>query len=354
MTGVYFKMKPQYFVAILFATSLYWMYLLYAPFLLSMTIAILLSISTSNLQDLLQKLFKSRLLATLISSCLLAVLFFAPLGYFLTTLSIKLNNLDPQVFESILTYLRDLIAHPPEYLSFLEPYTADALKNLSVSSLTTKAISLTGTIGAFSAGFLKNAFLIIIFYFFAQYNGLHIMEFLKRVVQMSVEETTMLAKELSAVMSVVFYSIIVTAMFEGVLFGVAISFMGYNGLLFGIMYGFASLIPVVGGVLMWLPFMLYEFSIGEPSSAIFIAIYSIVIISIIADTFVKPLIIKEITNRLLKEDDTRINELIIFFAIIAGLATFGFWGMILGPAITAFFLTILKLFEARTKECGIV
>jgi predicted PurR-regulated permease PerM len=103
---------------------------------------------------------------------------------------------------------------------------------------------------------------------------------------------------------------------------------------------------------MWLPFMIYEFSIGETSNAIFIVIYSIVVISIIADTFVKPLIIKEINNRMLKEDDTRINELIIFFAIIAGLATFGFWGMILGPAITAFFLTVLKLFEARTKECG--
>jgi predicted PurR-regulated permease PerM len=168
---------------------------------------------------------------------------------------------------------------------------------------------------------------------------------------MSIDETTLLAKELSSVMSVVFYSIITTAMFEGVLFGVAISFMGYNGLLFGIMYGFASLIPVVGGILMWLPFMVYEFAMGNSSNAIFIALYSIVVISIIADTFIKPLIIKEINKRLLKEDDTRMNELVIFFAIIAGLATFGFWGMILGPAITAFFLTILKLFEARTKEC---
>ena len=344
-------MKPQYFVAILFATSLYWMYLLYAPFLLSITIAALLAVSTSNIQDLLQKLFKSRFGAALTSSFLLAVLFFAPLGYFLATLTIQLNSIDAQVFLGVETYVKEWIQSPPAYLSFMKPYAIDALKDIDVSSLTTKAISLTGTIGAFSAGFLKNAFLIIIFYFFAQYNGAYIIEFLKRVVQMSVEETTILAKELSAVMSVVFYSIIVTAMFEGVLFGVAISFMGYNGLLFGIMYGFASLIPVVGGVLMWLPFMIYEFSIGDSSSAIFISLYSIIVISIIADTFIKPLIIKEINNRLLKDDDTRINELIIFFAIIAGLATFGFWGMILGPAITAFFLTILKLFEARTKEC---
>ena len=97
--------------------------------------------------------------------------------------------------------------------------------------------------------------------------------------------------------------------------------------------------------------MIYEFSIGESDDAIFIALYSVVVISIIADTFIKPIIIKEINHKLLNENATKMNELVIFFSIIAGLTTFGFWGMILGPAITAFFLTILKLFEARTKEC---
>jgi predicted PurR-regulated permease PerM len=117
------------------------------------------------------------------------------------------------------------------------------------------------------------------------------------------------------------------------------------------MYGFASLIPVVGGALMWLPFMIYEFAIGNSKSAIFIALYSIIVISIVADTFVKPLIIKWINQKLLTDNDAKLNEMVIFFSIIAGLTTFGFWGMILGPAITAFFLTILKLFEAQTKAC---
>lgn len=344
-------MKPQYFVSILFATALYWMYLLYTPYLMSITIAALLAISTANIQAFFTKLFKSRLIAAFSSSFLLAVLFFVPLGYFLTSLTIKLNNIDAEVLGGIEDFVRTLISNPPDYLDFMKPYKEDIMQELNIKALTAKALSLTGTIGAFSAGFLKNAFLIVIFYFFSQFNGAHIVAFLKRIVQMSVHETTMLAKELSSVMSVVFYSIIVTAMFEGVLFGVAVSYMGYNGLLFGVMYGFASLIPVVGGALMWLPFMLFEFSMGNSANAVFIALYSIIVISIIADTFIKPLIIKEITNRLLKEDDTRINELVIFFAIIAGLTTFGFWGMILGPAITAFFLTILKLFEARTQEC---
>ncbi|MDY0117597.1 MAG: AI-2E family transporter [Sulfurimonadaceae bacterium] len=343
-------MKPQYFVAILFATSLYLMYLLYAPFLLGIIIAALLAISTANIQNFFERLLRSKFRAALVSSFLLAILFFAPLGYFLAKITMQINTIDSAVVLNIETTVRNFIANPPEYLIFLKPYIADSLRDISLESLTKEILSLSGTVGSMSAGYIKNAFLVIIFYFFAQYNGAFVLDLIKRIVQMSVDETTMMAKELSSVMSVVFYSIIVNAMFQGVLFGIAVSFMGYNGLLFGIMYGFASLIPIIGGVIMWLPFMLYEFSIGNTTEAIFIALYSIVAISIVADTFLKPLIIKEINARLLKEDDARMNELVIFFAILAGLASFGFWGMILGPAITAFFLTLVKLFEARTKE----
>lgn len=346
-------MKAQYFIAILFGTALYWMYLLYAPFILTILIAALLAVSTSSIQRYFEKLFHSKLAASLLSSLLLATLFFAPLGYFLTSLTIEINSIKPEDIEKIDIYIRELIQSPPKYLDFLVPYTNDMLSQINMETVTSYAIFITGKIGAFSAGFLKNAFLILIFYFFAQYNGSYVLTFLKRVIQTSVEETEILARELSSVMSVVFYSIITTAMFEGILFGVAISFMGYNGLLFGIMYGFASLIPVVGGVLMWLPFMIYEFAIGNNTSAIFIAVYSIVVISIVADTFIKPLIIRWINQRILKDDDTKMNELVIFFSIIAGLATYGFWGMILGPAITAFFLTILKLFEARSAALKI-
>lgn len=310
-------MKPKYFVAILFATSLYWMYILYMPFLMAMTIAALLAISTSHVQLFFEKVFKSQLIAAIISSLLLAVLFFAPLGYFLTSLTIKLNSIEFDTILQIETYVKNFIETPPSYLLFLKPYALDVLDKLNVNDIASNILPITAEIGKFSAGFLKNAFLIIIFYFFAQNNGAAIVSFIQRMVQVSINETTILIEELTSVMSVVFYSILVTAMFEGILFGVAISFMGYNGLMFGIMYGFASLIPVLGGILMWLPFMLFELSMGNTNSAIFISLYSIIVISIIADTFIKPLIIKEINAKLLEEGDNKIDELVIFFAIIA-------------------------------------
>lgn len=337
-------MKSEHFLALLFIAAFYWMYLLYEPFLLSIIIASLLAISTANIQHRLEAYTHSPLLASLASTLLLAILIFAPLGYFLTTMTLYLNTLDADALKSLYQSILTWVDHLPGYLSFIKPHLESAVESVSIGNFASTALMMAGKIGSYSAGFVKTALLIIIFYFFANYNGRAIINFFKKVIRLPQQDTTLLGFELSSVMSVVFYSIIATAMFEGALFGFAVAFMGYDGLLFGIMYGFASLIPVVGGVLMWLPFMLYEFSQGNSGSAIFIALYSIIVISIIADTFVKPLIIKYINHRVIKVEQ-KMNELLIFFAIIAGLSSFGFWGMILGPAITAFFLALIKLVE---------
>ncbi|MBT8348772.1 MAG: AI-2E family transporter, partial [Sulfurovum sp.] len=91
------------------------------------------------------------------------------------------------------------------------------------------------------------------------------------------------------------------------------------------------------------PVALYSWSNMDTNTAIFITAYSIVVISIIADTFIKPVIIKVIKEDLLKST-IEINEIVIFFSIIAGMSTYGFWGMILGPAITSFLIAITKVY----------
>ena len=115
-----------------------------------------------------------------------------------------------------------------------------------------------------------------------------------------------------------------------------------------ILYGFASLIPVVGGVIMWLPIIIYE-ATTSVTNAIIIAVYSILMISVIADTFIKPMIIKYINKKVVKTPTT-INELLIFFSIVAGLSTFGFWGMIIGPAMVTFFISIMLLLKKYSED----
>jgi predicted PurR-regulated permease PerM len=311
-------------------------------------IAALLATSTTSLQRRLEQQTGSVLLASVISTISLAILFFAPLGYFLTTFTLSLGNIDITDLEKVYVNIRDWASHLPSYLAFLQPFVDDTLGDIEINKLAKHTLGMAGTIGSYSAGFLKNALLIIIFYFFSHFYGKTIFNYFRRIIQLPQQDATLLSFELSSVMSVVFYSILTTAVFEGALFGIAVAFMGYNGLLFGIMYGFASLIPVVGGALMWVPFMIFELSHENTGSALFIALYSLVVISFIADTLIKPVIIKEINFRIVKTN-AKMNEMLIFFSIIAGLSAFGFWGMILGPAITAFFLALLKLIDLRQK-----
>lgn len=349
-------MKPQTIFTVLIAASLYWMYLLYQPYLMSILIASLLAVSTYSFKHRLRSYFGSTTAAAAVSTILMALLFFAPLGYFLAKVTIYLQHIDAHSLDRIMDYLRHLIENAPEFLGTSKSWTADMLDSFHPADLTAKALKIAGTIGSVSASFVKNALMIIVFYFFAHLYGARLIAYFKRIINLPPEDSHLLGNEVASVMSIVFYSILATAALEGALFGIAVSFMGYNGLLFGIMFGFASLIPLIGGALMWVPFTLYELAYGNVGAALFIMLYTVIVISVFADTFVKPMIIKSIDDKLSKTETKR-NELIIFFAIIAGLTSFGFWGMILGPAITAFFMALLMLIERknaiREKPVGI-
>ena len=317
---------------------------LYSPFLMTITIASLLSIATSNLNTKLTILSKSKVLGALLSTLLLSILFFAPILYTINSLAETVNAFDPAYIKKVTDFLANLDYDIPKSLEFLKPKIEESLANLDAAAISKNILNIAANIGKKSAGFLTDMFLIIVFYFFANLYGRDLSYYLKSATPMKENEANLIFFEITNVMSVVFYSILITAMFEGILFGFVGMVYGYDGLLLGILYGFASLIPVVGGVLMWAPISLFELSSGHITAAIVIAFYSIIVISIIADTFIKPIIIKYINQNIVRES-TKINELLIFFAIIAGISTFGFWGMILGPAITTLFISLLKLFK---------
>ncbi|MGA9046420.1 AI-2E family transporter [Sulfuricurvum sp.] len=342
-------MKKEYFTLILLLLVSYGIYQLYQPFWMSIIVASLLAISTHHIQMGFFHLTRSRFWASTLSTLSLGILFFAPLGYFLFHFSLLLQNLDPAVLTNIEIKLREWLSHLPPSFSQMEGKIEASLSQFDAGAFTQHILDYAGQIGSFAMSFLSGTVFILIFYFVAHYYGKDIFEFFKRSAHFPQQESTLILFEMRSVLSVVFYSTLATAVLEGALFGVAVGYLGYNGLLFGIMYGFASLVPVIGGVIMWFPFCLFELALGNTENAIFIALYTIIVISVIADTFIKPFVIKLINQKFIKPEE-KVNELIVFFAIIAGLATFGFWGMIIGPALTVLFLTLLRITETQNDE----
>lgn len=337
------------FLSALFVLVLYWIIVLFKPFLLNIAIASLLAIATLPLHVKLLSMIKRPILTSFLTTIVLCLLFFAPMVYAIGSLAHSAVNFNPAYINNTIDFFANYKLELPEAISFLEPKIKETLQGFDLANLSSKILGNVAKFGKIGAGFFTDIVMIIIFFFFANAYGKEVVSYFKSVLPMKEDEVEAIFLEVANVMSVVFYSILVTAFFEGTLFAVMGTFFGYDGILLGILYGFASLIPVVGGALMWVPISAYEFANGNTATAIIIALYSIIVISIIADTFIKPLIIKYINQKLVHVP-TMINELLIFFAILAGLSSFGFWGMILGPAITTLFLSILKLYKTLKDE----
>ncbi|MFC2074448.1 AI-2E family transporter, partial [Campylobacterota bacterium] len=113
-------MRPQHFLLMLFLFALYWMYQLYNAYWMPILIGSLLAISTAKIQKKLLDFFNNDFIAALLSSILLAILLFAPLGYFLTTLTIKLHGVNIDTFTHVYEKINGWIEKLPDSLSFLQ------------------------------------------------------------------------------------------------------------------------------------------------------------------------------------------------------------------------------------------
>ncbi|NPA12071.1 MAG: AI-2E family transporter [Epsilonproteobacteria bacterium] len=318
----------------------YFVYLTYKPYLMDIAIASLMAVAFGKVDLILSKYIKNRYVVSSIVTLILMLLILGPIMYFIIQIGGVLTKIDLHTITLVVAKAKELLTYLPNEISskikeFLTPEY--------IQKIYTSIMPIIGTLTAKSAIFIKDIVLIIIFFFFANLYGKEILNFFKTVIPIEDSKLETLFFNMSEVMSVVFYSTILTALLEGVLFGFIVSVYGFNFFFFTIMYAFASLIPVVGGALMWVPVSLYLYAGGDTGAAVVVALYSVIAISLIADTFIKPVIIAKVKE--LFDSDTQLDSLIIFFSIVAGLSSFGLWGIIIGPAVTALFVSLLKFYS---------
>jgi len=331
--------KSALMITALFMLAVFGAYSVYKPFLLSLVVAMLLTMATFNLTKKLIYYTNSAHISAAISTTLLTLLLFAPIVYLATVGVGYISQIDSAGIKETIHFVESSVQEIP----FLKEMSLKYLNDEKIAFYIEESTSYLTLAGGAGLGFMKNMFFVVVFYFFINYYGSRFFDIILALLPVPPVKGARMMQEVAATMEVVFYSIIVTAIFEGFLFGIIMGIFGFNGLLFGVIYGFSSLIPVLGGIIVWAPVSLYVWTKVDSQTAMIIAGYSIVMISIIADTFIKPMIIKVIKEDFLKST-IKINSIIIFFSILAGMSTYGFWGMIVGPAITSFLIAITKVY----------
>lgn len=106
-------------------------------------------------------------------------------------------------------------------------------------------------------------------------------------------------------------------------------------LLFGFLTCLATIIPIVGTALIWVPLATYMALSGDWVHALGLAIYAILVITNI-DNLIRFVLQKKMAD---------IHPLITIFGVVIGLSLFGFMGIIFGPLLLSVFLLCVDIFK---------
>jgi predicted PurR-regulated permease PerM len=97
----------------------------------------------------------------------------------------------------------------------------------------------------------------------------------------------------------------------------------------------ASVIPVVGAAIIWMPAVIYLFLIGSWGKALGLLIFCGVFIGSV-DNLLKPLLMRGTRST---------PTVLVLLAILGGISYFGMIGFIMGPFILSLLLSLLSIYE---------
>ncbi|WP_413513628.1 AI-2E family transporter [Myroides odoratus] len=126
-----------------------------------------------------------------------------------------------------------------------------------------------------------------------------------------------------------------TAFIQGI-----VAFIGYlifgvqDAFVFFILTAFASLLPVVGAAIIYIPLIIMMLANGDQGNAIGLGIYCLVVVGT-SDNLIRFLLQKKMAD---------VHPLITIFGVVVGVNIFGFIGIIFGPILFSLFMWLIKIY----------
>ena len=200
--------------------------------------------------------------------------------------------------------------------------------------------SLGGTVvlGAFNVITQFSLTMFLLFFFLR--DGREMLERAIHLVPLSAERKQDLSTSLGGVTRGVVVGTLVTALVQGTLIGIGFAIAGLpSPLVFGAVGALASLIPVVGTALVWVPAVLSLLALGQTGWAVFLTLWSVILVAG-SDNVIRPLVVSSSTN---------VSTLLVFVGVLGGVSAFGFAGIFLGPVL----LTLVAALLRYADEAGV-
>ncbi|MDQ4421405.1 AI-2E family transporter [Sphingobium sp. DEHP117] len=207
------------------------------------------------------------------------------------------------------------------------------LLSSSFQTLAAQALS----VGQRAASFLLALAVMLYLSFFMLRDGTPMSRKVIDAVPLHPSRRAALAEKFAAVVRATIKGNMVVAIVQGALGGIIFWALGIGGaLLWSVLMAFLSLIPALGTAVVWVPVAIYLFATGAVLKGGILVFCGVFVIGLV-DNLLRPILVGR---------DTQMPDYMVLISTLGGLELFGMSGLIVGPVIAAFFLSVWEIFIA--------
>ncbi|HEY0320163.1 MAG TPA: AI-2E family transporter [Pyrinomonadaceae bacterium] len=225
------------------------------------------------------------------------------------------------------------------YINIEELRSGDFLKERLKGMGGTIAGRALGFFGGIIGAIVQTFFVIFTMYYLFR-DGERFVRALPDTLPLKREQSERIFKRTSEVISASLYGVLVIALIQGTLGGLAFWALGLpSAIVWAVVMTFLSMIPMAGSFLVWVPAAIYLALAGHWGKALMLVVWGTLVIGTV-DNFLRPKLVGE---------RTKLHELFIFFSVLGGLQVFGVVGIVLGPVVLAITLALLDVFRQTER-----
>ncbi len=295
-----------------------------------------------------RKLGDRELLASLLTVLGIVLLVLIPIAILITVVVSQAIS----VGQSVTPWVQGFIDSPTTVTVYLEkiPYYEQILPYRDI--IIQKAGQLVGTLSSFlidslssftkltiNAIFSSIIMLYVMFYFLSM--GSILLERILFFLPLADNDEQKLLARFTSVARATIKGTLIIGIMQGTICGLAFALAGIEGPVFwGSLMAVMSIVPAFGTAIIWGPALIVLALTGDFVGVIILAVICGAVAGNL-DNIARPRLVGK---------DTEMHDLYVLFGTLGGISMFGLLGIIIGPIVSALFITIWEIYGEAFKD----
>lgn len=244
----------------------------------------------------------------------------------------------------LLPKLVDLFNNPVQLIVAVKSFSqkiedATGIAIIDGENLQTATKNLATRLPSFLSGtanFITNLLLMFFVLYYMLIHGRKMEKYLTDFIPLKNKNRILLSTETDLMIRANAIGIPLLAIIQGLVGALGYFIFGIKDWgVWGFLTGVASLIPIIGTGLIWVPLTVYLLATGATWQGVGMGIYSLAILTNV-DYVARITVLRKIGD---------VHPLITIFGVIVGLSLFGFLGLVFGPLLISYLIVLVKIYR---------